>query len=128
MNIFYKEKSTSNQKARYIARIYQSIWIFNGSVKDYNSNYSELELIDCSGNTQDMLSFFAGSIKNICICVTDYASLTNDPNDLYNTLKLFKSVKEIAIDLGDKVEVFERYKLLRDRNNTALRKFKCRTG
>ncbi|KAI8057489.1 hypothetical protein BDF21DRAFT_403654 [Thamnidium elegans] len=67
-------------------------------------------------------------IKNICICVTDYASLTNDPNDLYNTLKLFKSVKEIAIDLGDKVEVFERYKLLRDRNNTALRKFKCRTG
>lgn len=77
--------------------------------RDYNTNDIELELIDCAGNTQssiyillgeyrylistciiDMLSFFATNTKFIRLCVIDYAGLSNDPDDVYNTLKYVK--------------------------------------
>ncbi|KAI9006711.1 hypothetical protein CLU79DRAFT_712393, partial [Phycomyces nitens] len=55
--------------------------------RDYGTNKAELELTGCAGNTQDMLSFFADSTKHIRLCVIDYAGLSNDPDDVYNTLK-----------------------------------------
>ncbi|KAI7899790.1 uncharacterized protein BX663DRAFT_554742 [Cokeromyces recurvatus] len=49
--------------------------------RDYDTNDIELELID--------------------------SGLSNDPDDVYNTLKLYKSVKEIVIDHGYKIEVID---------------------
>ncbi|RCH85012.1 hypothetical protein CU098_000325, partial [Rhizopus stolonifer] len=96
--------------------------------RDYNTNNIELKLIDCAGNTQDILSFFHTNIKFIRLCVIDSAGLSNDLDDVYNTLKLYKSVKEIVEDHGYRIEVIDRHSLLYDKKNISIQKFKNRTG
>lgn len=80
--------------------------------RDYDTNDTESELIGCAGNTQgsvymllseyrylistcitDTLSFFATNTKFIRLCVIDYAGLSNDPDDVYNTLKYVKPLQ-----------------------------------
>ncbi|KAG0173708.1 hypothetical protein DFQ28_008301 [Apophysomyces sp. BC1034] len=73
--------------------------------RDYSTADDDYEITFGDGNTQDMFQYISICTKKVRLCVIDYEGLTNDPVDLKNTLSLYKSIKEIAIDHGNTIDL-----------------------
>ncbi|KAI9282285.1 hypothetical protein BY458DRAFT_552508 [Sporodiniella umbellata] len=78
----------------------------------------------CSGNTQDLIAKTTKSARQIRLVVIDYAGLSTNPDDIRLFISLNKSIQEVVVDVGHKVEVYSRYDLLK--NIKVLNKFRCR--
>ncbi|KAI7881475.1 hypothetical protein K492DRAFT_111670, partial [Lichtheimia hyalospora FSU 10163] len=52
----------------------------------------------------DLMMFARTTTANIRLVVLDYAGLTTNPNDLHKFVKNYKSIKEIVVDKGHKLE------------------------
>ncbi|ORE06578.1 hypothetical protein BCV72DRAFT_121138 [Rhizopus microsporus var. microsporus] len=79
---------------------------------------------DCSGNTQDLITKITNSARQIRLVVIDYAGLSTNPDDIRLFISLNKSIREVVMNIGHKVEVYSRYDLLK--NIKILNKFRCR--
>lgn len=79
---------------------------------------------DCSGNTQDFITKITKSARQIRLVVIDYAGLSTNPDDIRLFISLNKSIREVVVDIGHKVEVYSRYDLLK--SIKILNKFRCR--
>ncbi|KAI8331391.1 hypothetical protein BC941DRAFT_403846 [Chlamydoabsidia padenii] len=77
------------------------------------------------GDMQDFIVFAKTTTMNIRLVVLDYAGLTTKPDDLRKFVKSIKSIKEIVVDKGHKLECFTRHKLL---TSDDIQKFNCRTA
>ncbi|KAG0166085.1 hypothetical protein DFQ28_000675 [Apophysomyces sp. BC1034] len=77
------------------------------------------------GDMQDFIVFAKTTTVNIRLVVLDYAGLTTKPDDLRKFVKSIKSIKEIVVDKGHKLECFTRHKLL---NSDDIQKSNCRTA
>ncbi|RCH82265.1 hypothetical protein CU098_005779 [Rhizopus stolonifer] len=78
---------------------------------------------DCSGNTQDLITKITKLARQICLVVIGYAGLSTYPDDIRLFISLNKSIREMVVDIGHKVEAYSRYDLLK--NIKALNKFRC---
>ncbi|ORX44037.1 hypothetical protein DM01DRAFT_1340591 [Hesseltinella vesiculosa] len=93
--------------------------------RDYNGNRKWLHDIQlCSGNTQDMHEFISSSNRKIRLVTIDFAGFCTNIDHLRKFFIVNKSVVEIVIDMGHKVEVYTRRQILKDDNVVA--KFNCR--
>ncbi|KAG2218997.1 hypothetical protein INT45_007659 [Circinella minor] len=81
---------------------------------------------DCSGNTQDLINKITKSARPIRLVIIDYAGLSTNPDDIKLFISLNKSIREVVVDIGHKVEVYSRHDLLKNIN--ILNKFRCRKG
>ncbi|OBZ80550.1 hypothetical protein A0J61_11401, partial [Choanephora cucurbitarum] len=78
---------------------------------------------DCSGNTQDLITKITKSARQIRLVVVDYTGFSTNPGGIRLFISLNKSVREVVVDVGHKVEVYSRYDLLK--NIKILNKFQC---
>ncbi|KAI8065873.1 hypothetical protein BC940DRAFT_222284, partial [Gongronella butleri] len=76
------------------------------------------------GNTQDMFETINQSSRKIRLVTIDFAGFCINTDDLRHFFHINKSVIEIVVDLGHKVEVFICRQILK--NDEVLEKFNCR--
>lgn len=81
---------------------------------------------DCSGNTQDLITKITKSARQIRLVVIDYAGLSTNLDNIKLLISLNKSVREVVVDIGHKVEIYSRHDMLK--NISILNKFRCRRG
>ncbi|KAI7896615.1 hypothetical protein EV154DRAFT_411329, partial [Mucor mucedo] len=79
---------------------------------------------DRSGNTQDLITKITKSSRQIRLVVIDYAGLSTNPDNIKLFLSSSKSVREVVVDIGHKVEVYSRHDLTKNTRN--FNKFRCR--
>ncbi|ORX52378.1 hypothetical protein DM01DRAFT_1061001 [Hesseltinella vesiculosa] len=96
----------------------------NDPIAERDATSPAYKFEDCSGNTQDLIAKITKSTRDVRLVVIDHAGFSTNPNDIQLFLSSNKSVKEIVVDAGHKVEVYSRHDLLH--NNQILNKFHCR--
>ncbi|CAO3633597.1 unnamed protein product [Cunninghamella blakesleeana] len=58
------------------------------------------------------------------LVVTDFASFSTNPHDIRKFLRKFKLVKEVVVDEGGKINIFNRNGLIT--NDNIINQFNCR--
>lgn len=94
------------------------------AARDHND--VELNLDDCSGNTQAMIKSITNSVGKVRLVIIDYRGLSINIDDLYQFIKINKNISELVVNIGHTVEVYSRHDLLY--NGSVIGLFRGQTG
>ncbi|KAI8137805.1 hypothetical protein BJV82DRAFT_332219 [Fennellomyces sp. T-0311] len=94
--------------------------------RDYTIDRTILsKLKTCDGHMQDLCGFLSTTTANVRLCVIDYAGLSDNPRDKQSFIKLYRCIKEVAVDCLGIVKVYRRHDILK---GDVAKKFKSRKG
>lgn len=82
--------------------------------------------VGCSGDLQTMINFITETNRKARLVVIDFAGLSTNVDDLQHFINSNKSIIEVSVDVGHKVNVYTRHELLH--RDDIISRFNCRQG
>ncbi|ORZ06180.1 hypothetical protein BCR42DRAFT_397824 [Absidia repens] len=96
-----------------------NILFYNSIGRDYDR--PELNLDDCSGNTQTVIQKVTKSERKVRLVTINYRGLTTNIDDLHHFFQVNRNIVKLVDDIGHTVNVYGRHDIRH--NDSAIRMF-----